>query len=103
MPAAALLADPPVLLQARQDAVQVVLLDAHLLGHLGDRDAWARPDELERLLGACAAAARPAAPAATVGARGALAAGGPAGAAPAARGRAAALGPAGGDAVEGGG
>src|SRR4029079_19517665 len=51
-------------------AVEVVLLDAHLLGHLGDRDAGTRADELERLLGARAAAARPpATPGAAPGAR----------------------------------
>src|SRR3954468_10459778 len=62
MPAAPLLADEAVLLERRQDAVEVVLLDAHRLGHLGDRDAGARAHELERLLGARAAAARPPAP-----------------------------------------
>src|SRR3954447_14657511 len=76
VPAAALLADEAVLLERGQDAVQVVLLDAHRLGHLGDGDAGARPHELERLLGARAAAARPAAPAAAAAAR---AAGGAAG------------------------
>ena len=40
-PAAALLAHLPVLLEAGEDAVEVVLLDAHLLGHLGDGDARA--------------------------------------------------------------
>src|SRR3954469_15417310 len=64
VPAAAVLADEAVLLERRQDAVEVVLLDAHRLGHLGDRDAGACAHELERLLGARAAAARPPAPAA---------------------------------------
>ena len=40
---------------AREHAVQVVLLDPHRLGDLGDRDARARAHELERLLGAGAA------------------------------------------------
>src|SRR3954469_12414970 len=70
VPAAAVLADEAVLLKRRQDPVEVVLLDAHRLGHLGDRDAGALAHELERLLGARAAAARPPAPAAAA-ARGA--------------------------------
>src|SRR3954470_16979103 len=82
VPAAAVLADEAVLLQRGQHAVEVVLLDPHRLGHLGDRDAGARADELERLLGARAAAAGPSAPPAA----GAAAAA----AAPAAPGRAAA-------------
>src|SRR3954454_19506948 len=91
MPAAALLAHEAVLLERGQHAVQVVLLDAHRLGHLGDGDAGARPHELERLLGARAAAARPAAPAAAArAARGAARAGGRARRAPAACRRAAA-------------
>src|SRR3954447_4632246 len=64
VPAAAVLADEAVLLQRGQDAVEVVLLDAHRLGHLGDRDAGAGPHELERLLRARPAAARAPAPAA---------------------------------------
>src|SRR3954468_1833983 len=64
MPAAPLLADEAVLLERRQDAVEVVLLDAHRLGHLGDRDAGALADELERLLRARAAPTRTPAPAA---------------------------------------
>ena len=40
----------------RADAVEVVLLDAHRLGDLGDGDARARAHQLERLLGARAAA-----------------------------------------------
>src|SRR3954447_13982437 len=95
VPAAALLADEAVLLERGQDAVQVVLLDAHRLGHLGDGDAGARPHQLERLLGARAAAARPAAPAAAApaaarAAGGAAGCAGPAGRAPAAGGGAAA-------------
>src|SRR4051794_38315052 len=62
MPAAPLLAHETVLLQRGQDAVEVVLLDAHRLGHLGNRDAGARAHELERLLRARPAAARAPAP-----------------------------------------
>ena len=64
VPAAALLAHlarPAA--SAGEHAVEVVLLDAHRLGDLGDRDAGARAHELERLLGARAAAARAPAPA----------------------------------------
>src|SRR5688572_1069928 len=51
MPAAPLLADESVLLQRGEHAVEVVLLDAHRLGHLGDADPGAAAHELERLLG----------------------------------------------------
>ena len=61
VPAAALLGDQAVLGQAGQHAVEVVLLDPHRLGELGDRDPGPRAHELERLLGARAAAARAAA------------------------------------------
>ena len=49
MPAAPLLAHLAVALEAGEDAVQVVLLDAHALGELGDGDPRLRADELERL------------------------------------------------------
>ena len=42
--------------EAGEHAVEVVLLDPHGLGHLGDRDAGARADELEGLLRARARA-----------------------------------------------
>src|SRR5690348_281839 len=61
VPAAPLLADLAVLLQAGEDAVEVVLLDAHLVGELRDGDPGVRADELERLLAARARAARAAA------------------------------------------
>src|SRR5919197_1111248 len=61
MPAPPLLAHEPVLLKGGQDAIEVVLLDADRLRDLGDGDAGARAHELERLLGARAAAARPSA------------------------------------------
>src|SRR5262245_2646235 len=62
MPAAPLLAHQPVLLQRREHAIEVVLLDADRLGDLGDGDPRARANELERLLGTRTAAARTAAP-----------------------------------------
>ena len=63
-------ATSPSFCEAGQHAVEVVLLDAHLLGDLGDRDAGAGAHELERLLGAGAAAARaPATPGAAACAR----------------------------------
>ena len=61
LPAAAVLDDEAIGGEAGQHAVQVVLLDAHLLGDLGDRDPGVGGDELERLLGARAAALRTAA------------------------------------------
>src|SRR5436190_1490201 len=67
MPAPAVLADEAVLLEAGQHAVEVVLLDAHLLGHLGDRDPGPGTHELERLTGTCPA---PAGTAAAPGAAG---------------------------------
>ena len=50
MPAPALLADEALLLEAGEHAVEVVLLDAHLLGDLRDGDAGVRRDQLQRLL-----------------------------------------------------
>src|SRR5215218_161136 len=73
MPAAATLADLSLFGEGGHDAIQVVLLDPHRLSELGDRDAGARLDQLERLHGARAAAAR-------AGARGAAAAAAPGGA-----------------------
>src|ERR1044072_5367199 len=49
MPAATVLGHEAVLGQAREHPEQVVLLDAHLLGELGDRDPRALLDEGERL------------------------------------------------------
>src|SRR4051794_23997214 len=77
VPAAALLADHPVLLQRRQHAVQVVLLDAHLVGQLRDRDPGRGAHDGQRLLGARAGALGPAAAAGAGGRR--LAGGGGAG------------------------
>jgi DNA uptake protein ComE-like DNA-binding protein len=57
MPAAALLAHQPVLLQRRQHAIEVVLLNVHRLGDFRNGDPGSRADELERLLGPRAAAA----------------------------------------------
>src|SRR5688500_6488018 len=78
MPPLARLGDLALLLQVRDDAVEVVLLDAHLLGHLGDGDAGPRLAQPERLLGTVARALGPAAtPGAArglAGRRGALAA-----------------------------
>src|SRR4051812_2869245 len=69
MPAAAFLLDEPVLGQAGKDAVQVVLLDAHLLGDLGNRDPGVALDQRERLGAPRAAALRaPAAAGAGAGA-----------------------------------
>src|SRR6185312_2842064 len=56
VPAAALLGHLLFLLESRQDAVQVVLLDAHLGGELRDRDAGLALDERERLGGTSSAA-----------------------------------------------
>ena len=58
VPAAALLGDEAVLGEARQHAVEVVLLDLHRLGELGDGDAGLLAHERQRLLGARAGAAR---------------------------------------------
>src|SRR4051794_18149380 len=71
VPPTATLGDLALFGEGGHDAIQVVLLDPHRLGELGDRDAGARFDELQRLHGAGAAATRAAAPA---GARGAAAA-----------------------------
>src|SRR6476620_11775756 len=92
MPAAALLAHQPVLLQRRQHAIEVVLLNVHRLGDFRNGDAGPGAYELERLLGARAAAARAAA---TPGAAGGHAV------APLARGRRGGRAAAGGHAVEG--
>src|SRR6478752_4737843 len=94
MPAAALLAHQPVLLQRRQHAIEVVLLNVHRLGDFRNGDAGPGADELERLLGARAAAAR------TSATPGAAAGGGAV--APFARGRGGRGAAAGGQAVEGG-
>src|SRR5215212_3619292 len=67
VPAAAALGDLPLLGERRHDAIQVVLLDPHRVGELGDGDAGARLDQLERLHGARAAAARAAAAAEDLG------------------------------------
>src|SRR4051794_24097925 len=58
------LRDLAVLGEAGHDSVEVVLLDPHRLGELGDGDPGAGLDEVERLVGAGAAAARAAAAAA---------------------------------------
>src|SRR3954454_18516028 len=66
LPAPALLADQALLLERREHPVEVVLLDAHLLGDLGDRDAGLGPHRVQRLLAARAGTARaPATPVAT--------------------------------------
>ena len=49
VPASTLLSDLLFLLEPRQDAVQVVLLDAHLGGELGNRDARLTLHERQRL------------------------------------------------------
>ncbi len=56
VPASALLLDLLFLLETREYAVQVVLLDTHLGGQLGDRDPWLSTDELQGLRGTCATA-----------------------------------------------
>src|SRR3954452_20327154 len=61
VPATPRLRDLALLREAGHDAVEVVLLDPHRLGELGDGDPGAGLDEVERLVGARAAAARPAA------------------------------------------
>src|SRR3954452_15568735 len=53
--------DLALLGEAGHDAVEVVLLDPHRLGELGDGDAGAGLHEVQRLVGAGAAAARAAA------------------------------------------
>src|ERR1044071_392668 len=58
VPAAPLLADEAVLLQAGKHPVKVVLLDAHLLCNLRDGDSGIALDELQRLLAARPRAAR---------------------------------------------
>src|SRR5205807_10470813 len=63
VPAAPVLADLAVALESGEDAVQVVLLDAHLVGELGDGDPGRGLDEVERLRGARAGAPRAPAPA----------------------------------------
>jgi hypothetical protein len=60
MPAATVLADLLFLLQAWQYAVEVVLLDAHLGGQLGDRDAGLPGHEGKRLGASLAGALAPA-------------------------------------------
>jgi hypothetical protein len=56
VPAAAFLLQPAFLLQAREDAVEVVLLDTHLCGELGDRDTGLALDERQCLGGTATAA-----------------------------------------------
>jgi hypothetical protein len=56
MPASAFLGDLPFLFERREHAVQVVLLDAHLCGQLGDRDPGLSLHERVGLRGARAAA-----------------------------------------------
>src|SRR6202000_489739 len=73
VPGSALLVDEAVLGQAREHAVQVVLLEPHRAGDLGDGDAGLGAHELERLLGARPAALGPAAPAAARAAAGSAA------------------------------
>src|SRR5215213_292021 len=53
--------DLALLGEAGHDAVEVVLLDPHRVSELGNGDPGARLDEVERLVGAGAAAARAAA------------------------------------------
>src|SRR5687768_8652228 len=59
MPAAPVLLDEPVVGQPGEDPVEVVLLDAHLLGDLRDRDPGLGADERERLGATGARALRP--------------------------------------------
>jgi hypothetical protein len=59
MPAAALLVYLPFLLECRQHAVQVVLLDVHLRRELGDGDSRLTLHERQRLRGARATAFAP--------------------------------------------
>ena len=61
VPAAVALDDLAVLLEAGQDAVEVVLLDPHRACDLGDRDTWLGLHQLERLQRARAGSARAAA------------------------------------------
>src|SRR4051812_37951883 len=61
VPATPRLRDLALLREAGHDAVEVVLLDPHRVGELGDGDPGAGLDEVERLVGAGAAAARAAA------------------------------------------
>ena len=68
VPAPSVLRDEAVLGQSRQYAVEVVLLDAHLLGELGDRDPGALLDERQCLGAARAAALGAAAATGAVGA-----------------------------------
>lgn len=63
VPAPPLLAHLALALKPGQHAVEVVLLDPHLLGDLGDGDAGSALHELERLVSTGARATRPAAPA----------------------------------------
>src|SRR4051812_18481518 len=70
VPATPRLRDLAVLGEAGHDAVEVVLLDPHRLGELGDGDPGAGLHQVERLVRARAAAARAAA-AAGAGALGA--------------------------------
>src|ERR1700722_19134651 len=56
MPAASLLLDLLFLLEPGEDAVQVVLLDVHLGGQLGDRDPGLSCDERQCLSGTRATA-----------------------------------------------
>src|SRR5690349_13287564 len=57
MPALALAPDLSVGGQPGHHAVQIVRFDTHLFRDLGDGDTWRRAHELERLIGARAAAA----------------------------------------------
>src|SRR3954451_9040419 len=61
MPATPALRHLALLGEAGHHAVEVVLLDPHRVGELGDGDPGAGLDEVERLVGAGAAAARAAA------------------------------------------
>src|SRR4051812_24956202 len=63
---AAVLADPALLLETREDPVEVVGLDLHLLGDLRRADPRVVGDELHGLVGAGSA---PPAPAAATGGR----------------------------------
>ena len=69
VPAAIALVDLAVLLEARQHAVEIVLLDAHRARDLGNRDPGLGLDELECLQRARAGATRTSAPAAARGLR----------------------------------
>src|SRR5215207_7871101 len=69
VPAAVALHDLAFRFEGRHHAVEIVGVYPHRVGQLADRDAGASAHELERLLGARAAAARAAAAPAARGAR----------------------------------